>query len=442
MARIRPLEELLDIALIVAGFGAALTAYRFQYPDNFAYFTSDEMFLGFVTSVTTFWIVVKLAEVTSTKETLPLLIDEFCMGTGLNLLVAAFLNYLQVLTRSLYLIVVGGVFVVLLLGIARFLMPRRRDPRAGTLLVGFDPTALQLAISLGEPVIGVVGGVIGAGASCPPEIPFLGDEDQLEHVIAQRHPLHILAAGRRLSQISRGALFTQRLRGVPVLEARVLYEKLLRRVYCRGAQPMGLLLSGDLAANNGIQALQAIYTNLIGLLFLILLSPVLSLTGLMVAFFSGPGPMIDTTECSGFYNIPFQLLSFRTTRKDGTGKLTRVGSLISRLHLVRLPQLLNIIRGEMALFGPRPVRHVFTQRLTEIMPFYSMRLFVKPGLLGWAKVNMPPHSAHPNDLAEIEYDLYYVKEGSPVLDLEILARSFFPAKSSRVAREDLAVPAQ
>ena len=438
MARIRPLQELLQIALIAAGFGAALAAYAFQYPDNFAYFTSDEMFLGFVTSVTTFWIVVKLAEVSSTKETFPLLIDEFCMGTGLNLLVAALLNYLQVLTRSLYLIVVGGVFVVVLLGIARILMPRRKDPRAGTLLVGFDPTALQLATSLGEQIIGVV----GAGASCPPEIPFLGDEDQLEHVIAQRNPLHILAAGERLSPVSRAALFAQRLRGVPVLETRVLYEKMLRRVYCRGAQPLGLLLSGSLAANNGIQAFQAIYTNLIGLLLLILCSPVLGLTGLMVAFFSGPGPIIETTECSGFHNIPFRLLSFRTMRLDGTGNLTRVGSIISRFHLAHLPQLLNIVRGEMALFGPRPVRYAFTQRLTEIMPFYSMRLFVKPGLLGWAKVQMPAQSGRQNELAEIEYDLYYVKEGSPLLDLEILSRSFFPAKSSRVAPEDLVVPAQ
>jgi len=438
MERSRPLEELLQIALIMAGFGAALAAYRFQYPDNFAYFTSDEMFLGFVTSVSTFWIVVKLSEASSTKETLPLLIDEFCMGTGLNLLVAAFLNYLEVLTRSLYLIVVGGVFVVLLLGIERLLMPRRKGLRAGTLMVGFDPIAHQLALTLGQPILGVV----GAGALCPPEIPFLGGEDQLEKVISQGHPMHILAAGHRLSRISRSALFSQRLRGVAVLETEGLYERLLRRVYCRGAQPMDLLLSGTLAANNRILALQAVYTNLIGLFLLLLLSPVLGLTGLMVAFFSGPGPVIETMECSGFYNIPFRLLRFRTTRTDGTGALTRVGSLISRLRLAGLPQLFNIVRGEMALFGPRPVRLVFTERLTEIMPFYSMRLFVKPGLLGWAKVNMPAQSVRQNELTEIEYDLYYVKEGSPLLDLEILTRSLFPARSHRVAPQDLAVPAQ
>jgi lipopolysaccharide/colanic/teichoic acid biosynthesis glycosyltransferase len=439
MARARPLEELLQIALIAAGFGAALAAYRYQYPDNFAFFTTEEMVLGFVTSVTTFWIVVKLAEVSSSKETVPLLIDEFCMGTGLNLLVAALLNYLQVLTRSLYLIVVGGVFVVILLSIARLLMPRRKDSRAGTLLVGFDRMALQLAISLGEPILGVVG---GAGASCPPEIPFLGDDDQLDKVIAQRHPAQILAAGQWLSKISRTVLFTQRVKGVAVLEARDVYEKLLRRVSCRGAQPMDLMLSGTLAAKNRTHAFQAIYTNLIGLILLIVLSPVLVLAALLMVFFGGPGPIIETAECSGFSNIPFKLLSFRITRTDATGKLTRAGSIISRLHLVRLPQLFNIVRGEMALFGPRPVRYVFTERLTEIMPFYCMRLFVKPGLLGWAQVQMPAQSTGQNELTEIEYDLYYVKEGSPILDLEILARSLSPVKSSSVAPKDLAVPAQ
>ena len=438
MARLRPLEELLQIALIMAGFGGALAAYRFQYPDNFAYFTSDEMFLGFVTSVSTFWIVVKLSEVSATKETIPLLIDEFCMGTGLNLLVAALLNYLEVLTRSLYLIVVGGALVVLLLGISRLLLPGKKDARAGTLMVGFDPIAHQLALALGQPILGMV----GAGASCPPEIPYLGDEHQLEKVISQRHPRHILAAGPRLSRISRSALLTQRLRGVAVLEAGGLYEKLFRRVYCRAAQPMDLLLSGTLAANNRILAFQAIYTNLIGLSLLILMSPVLCLTALAVALFSGPGPVIETVECSGFYNIPFRLLRFRTTRTDGTGAATTVGSFLSRWHLANLPQLFNIVRGEMALFGPRPVRLDFTRRLTEFMPFYSMRLFVKPGLLGWAGVRMRANSSRPNELTEIEYDLYYVKEGSPILDLEILARSLFPAKSDRIAPEDLAVPAQ
>ncbi len=130
MSRFQPLQELLQIVAILAGFAAAMAAYRAQYPDNFGFLTSDELLLGYVTSVCTFWVVVKLLEVSSTEETIPRLIDEFCMGTGLNLLVDALLNYFQILTRSLYLIAVGGLFVVLLLALFRLLVPGRKDRRA------------------------------------------------------------------------------------------------------------------------------------------------------------------------------------------------------------------------------------------------------------------------------------------------------------------------
>ncbi len=94
MSRFQPLQELLQIVAILAGFAAAMAAYRAQHPDTFGFLTSDELLLGYVTSVCTFWVVVKLLEVSSTEETIPRLIDEFCMGTpSLNLLVDALLNY-------------------------------------------------------------------------------------------------------------------------------------------------------------------------------------------------------------------------------------------------------------------------------------------------------------------------------------------------------------
>jgi lipopolysaccharide/colanic/teichoic acid biosynthesis glycosyltransferase len=437
MSRFQPLQELLQIVAILAGFAAAMVAYRAQYPDNFGFLTSDELLLGYVTSVCTFWVVVKLLEVSSTEETVPRLIDEFCMGTGLNLLVDALLNYFQILTRSLYLIAVGGVFVVLLLALFRLLVPGRKDrSRSGTLMVGCDPILYRLARSLGQPMLGMV----GAESSCPPDLTFLGGDSQLEQIIEQRHPRHILAGTEGTSRTAASVLLAQRLQGVAVLETPGLYEKLLRRMYCRGTQPMDLLVSGALAANSRILAIQAVYTNLIGLALLILLSPVLVLTGLAIALFSGRGPILETTECAGFHNIPFRLMSFRTTRTDGSGAATRVGTLISRLHLAHLPQLFNIVRGEMALFGPRPVRLVFTRRLTELMPFYTMRLFVKPGILGWARTQMPPETFRTQALTEIEYDLYYIRQGSPLLDLEILTRTLLLEKPGPLATVDFAVP--
>ena len=202
-----------------------------------------------------------------------------------------------------------------------------------------------------------------------------------------------------------------------------LYESQLQRIYCRGSQPVDLLLSPSLSPESRTLAIQAIYTNLIGLVLLIGLSPVLLVVSLAIVLFAGAGPVFETVECSGFRNIPFLLLRFRTRRTGKKGGFTWIGSLISHLHLVNLPQLFNVVRGEMALFGPRPVRRAFAQHLTEIMPFYAMRLSVKPGLTGWAP--SPAGSTFANELTQIEYDLYYVKHNSPQLDVEILMRTLF-----------------
>jgi lipopolysaccharide/colanic/teichoic acid biosynthesis glycosyltransferase len=76
-----------------------------------------------------------------------------------------------------------------------------------------------------------------------------------------------------------------------------------------------------------------------------------------------------------------------------------------------------------------------------MIPFYSMRLFVKPGIFGWARIHRPSPSGYESELAEIEYDLYYIKQSSPFLDLEILTQTLFPSKSARSAPADFAVPA-
>lgn len=309
---------------------------------------------------------------------------------------------------------------------AMFLTLARRWVRAlkdglptGTLMVGFDPLTQQLAGSLGQPVLGMV----GDAAVCPAGIPYLGNDSEFEALIERKRPAYILVSDTSLARISPSILLAQRLRGVIIRTTPGLYESQLQRIYCRGSQPVDLLLSPSLSPESRVLAIQAIYTNLIGLVLLILLSPVLFIVSLAIAVFSGAGPVFETVECSGFRNIPFLLLRFRTRRTGKKGGATWIGSLISHLRLVNLPQLFNVVRGEMALFGPRPVRKAFAQRLTEIMPFYAMRLSVKPGLIGWAP--RPPGLIFANELTQIEYDLYYVKHNSPQLDAEILMRTLF-----------------
>lgn len=410
------LFKVLDVGLIAAGFAAAIIAYAVFYPDNYSYLTSDEVLLGFVTDVCAVWVGFELLEASGDGHFFDLLL----VGTGLDLIAQALLNYFALLTRSLFLIVAGALAATIFLTLARrFRRIASNASPKGTLLLGFDPLTQQLAGSLGEKVLGLV----GEANSCPAGIPYLGEESHLEEAIANRQPAYVLVSDGALARVSPSLLLAQRLRGVIVRTTAGLYESQLHRIYCRGSQPVDLLLSPALSPESRTLAIQAIYTNLIGLCLLILLSPLLLVVGLAVALFSGAGPVFETVECAGFRNIPFLLLRFRTRRAGKAGGITGIGRLISRLHLVNLPQLFNVVRGEMALFGPRPVRRVFAQRFTEIMPFYAMRLSVKPGLIGWAP--RPAALEFANELRQIEYDLYYVKHNSPQLDVEILMRTLF-----------------
>jgi lipopolysaccharide/colanic/teichoic acid biosynthesis glycosyltransferase len=140
-----------------------------------------------------------------------------------------------------------------------------------------------------------------------------------------------------------------------------------------------------------------------------------------VVFFGGPGPVFESIECAGFQYIPFRLLRFRTTSTAGDERRTPAGRLITKLGFVNLPQLINIVRGDMALVGPRPARRAFAHHLTQVMPFYAHRFSVKPGIIGWAQIHSTGGSQDlPDECRDIEYDLFYIKEGSLWMDIEIL----------------------
>jgi len=169
-------------------------------------------------------------------------------------------------------------------------------------------------------------------------------------------------------------------------------------------------------------ATQAIYSNLIGLTALVVLSPLLVVIGTASALVAGQRSLFERTECAGFQGIPFWQLRFHT-RRAGTGEATWIGTAIERLRLANLPQLVNIVRGEMALFGPQPVRTAFVSRLDALIPFYTRKLTVKPGLFGWAQAHARGPRGVQEESLRLEYDMYYLTQCSPSLDVEILVRT-------------------
>ncbi len=146
------------------------------------------------------------------------------------------------------------------------------------------------------------------------------------------------------------------------------------------------------------------------------------------------GPVFFVQERLGLSGKPFKLIKLRTMVdnaensipqwcQDNDPRITRVGKILRKLHLDELPQLLNVLKNEMSLVGPRPIRRHFTDMLAQEIPFYRLRLLAQPGLTGWAQV----HSGHANTIAShaqmLQYDLFYLIHQSFWLDLVVLLKT-------------------
>jgi exopolysaccharide biosynthesis polyprenyl glycosylphosphotransferase len=177
-------------------------------------------------------------------------------------------------------------------------------------------------------------------------------------------------------------------------------------------------------------ALQRLVDIALSLSLLVFTLPLMLLTALLIKIDS-PGPALYRQERVGLNGQVFTLLKFRSMRADAEARgpvwaqqsdprVTRVGAFIRLVRIDELPQLLNVLRGQMSFIGPRPERPHFVAQLEQILPLYGARAGVKPGLTGWAQVNYPYGASVEDARSKLSYDLYYVKNRGPLLDLMIL----------------------
>jgi lipopolysaccharide/colanic/teichoic acid biosynthesis glycosyltransferase len=142
------------------------------------------------------------------------------------------------------------------------------------------------------------------------------------------------------------------------------------------------------------------------------------------------GPIFYRQERMGEDGKKFRLLKFRSMRanaeengpewaKVNDQRVTRVGRMIRKWRLDEIPQMINVLRGEMSFVGPRPERPVFVEQLEEEIPYYSLRNAIKPGITGWAQISYPYGASKEDALEKLKYDLYYVKHMSFLFDLTI-----------------------
>ena len=168
----------------------------------------------------------------------------------------------------------------------------------------------------------------------------------------------------------------------------------------------------------------------LSLFLLILTLPLMLLTALAIKLDSA-GPVFYRQERAGLGGVPFVLNKFRSMRIDaeregpvwaakGDSRVTRIGALMRATRIDELPQLINVLSGEMSFIGPRPERPHFVEKLSAQIPFYQARLQVRPGLTGWAQVNYPYGASTEDARMKLSYDLYYVRHRSMLLDVLIL----------------------
>lgn len=177
----------------------------------------------------------------------------------------------------------------------------------------------------------------------------------------------------------------------------------------------------------------------IGLLLFTL--PVLILTAFAIKLES-PGPVFYKQKRNGLGGRLFSVIKFRSMRSDAEkngpqwatkhdARVTRIGQFIRKTRIDELPQLINVLRGEMSLIGPRPERPVFTEQFDKEIPGFKNRLLIKPGLTGWAQVN-GGYDITPEE--KLELDMYYIQKQSLSLDFQILLRTVWVVLSGNGAR--------
>lgn len=221
--------------------------------------------------------------------------------------------------------------------------------------------------------------------------------------------------------------------GFPVVQYLTFVEKEIRRVDLKRMELSWLLYSDGFHFNLIDRILKRTFDLVVSGLVLALMSPFLLLAMLAIRL-EGPGSILYRQTRVTRDGLPFQILKLRTMRVDAEAggavwarknddRITAVGRFLRRSRIDELPQLLNILKGDMSFVGPRPERPEFVAQLSATIPLYNERHMVKAGLTGWAQINYPYGASVDDARSKLSYDLYYVKNFSILFDFVILLQT-------------------
>ncbi len=256
--------------------------------------------------------------------------------------------------------------------------------------------------------------------------------DLTELTESQRVNTVVVAMENRRGKLPLDELLLCKMEGVRVEEAPSFYEMLTGQIPVRDLRPSWLIFSQGFRKSLFLRSSKRGVEFLVALVGIVVSLPLMVLAAILIWLESGR-PVFYRQERVGQWGQPITLYKLRTMRVDaeaktgpvwaaanGDPRITRVGRFLRKARIDELPQLFNVLKGQMSFVGPRPERPCFVEELKKAIPYYDQRHSVKPGITGWAQVRLGYGSSVEETEKKLRHDLYYIKHMSPWLDLLIL----------------------
>jgi exopolysaccharide biosynthesis polyprenyl glycosylphosphotransferase len=307
------------------------------------------------------------------------------------------------------------------------------------LILGTGPLAFSIAKELrsSADVRHKIVGALNDGDGAPGDLQLsgrhallLGSVDELRQAATEFHPHRIIVAlTERRRRLPVQELLNQRLQGLVIEDGIEAYERIAGKLAVESLRPSSVIFSKDFHKSRWQIGVRRVLSAVVAAIGLILIAPFMALIALLIKLDSR-GPVFFRQERIGMGGRHFWLFKFRTMvptaesisewERDNLGRITRVGHWLRKFRLDELPQLVNILRGEMNLIGPRPHPVTNYNLFTEKIPYYSLRSILRPGMTGWAQIRFGYANNLEEELEKMRFDLYYIKNMSIWLDLRIL----------------------
>ena len=445
------LDSLLVLGDIVFVLGSSVVLRRILDPAESA---GNNPWPGFLLHGMAMAVVVVMAfyysELYAIDQTLSVqeLMHRFVTGLGAACIVIGVISYpIPHFGKSIYfseMLVLGISLGIWRLGFRRVI--KQVAIRTNVLIIGNRPIGkivaeeLYLKRKLGMEVVGFVGAEAGLvtlsyGNPKKVEIPVFAPVSLAGLVVSLRVDRILLSGMDDFSQRYFRELVNVRAMGVPIEDCHSFYERLSSKIVVVDLPPEWIALSRGFRRDRFILATKRIIDVIVSFVGLILAVPIALITALAIRLES-PGPIFYRQERVGQNDRHFTLTKFRSMADNAEGhrgpvwaaendpRVTRIGAVIRKLRIDEIPQMINVLKGEMSFVGPRPERPYFVEKLKQNIPYYDLRHSVKPGITGWAQISYRYGDSEQDAVEKLQYDLYYIKHMSPIFDLQIIFESF------------------